>query len=319
MRRFRAHAFSPVPQELQLARLDSLATSSPELKDKLSPKVASSTALMHPTAAFSLLTALSTPDLASVPTLTINCGFRSYLDQLKLFRRYLSRTRNYEKTIARVAPPLYSQHHTGLAVDLQDFPVEQSSVLRQYGFYQSKCRVTGIIEEPWHWFFSATALHTVEHLTDYNPDTLNRNYFRFCTLLDVVKISRDSYLAELECICSSYGILSGTGFSNTVQFLGEIIEQNGIVAPKSVDEAIFLSHLLFSLVPGETSMPIKILQSMLNIIGYRISESGFFGKTTDEYLGDSASHTTVFILVIVVLRSLVRSQILPKLLVGIRL
>jgi D-alanyl-D-alanine carboxypeptidase len=96
-------------------------------------------------------------------------GFRTIEYQEKLFQAQIKR-RGSEKEAAKLsAPPGYSEHHTGLAIDLangknigQDVKYEfaQSDAFRwmalhgkEYGFEMSfpQGNTQGVSYEPWHW------------------------------------------------------------------------------------------------------------------------------------------------------------------------
>lgn len=98
-------------------------------------------------------------------------GFRSVVQQEKLYKAQIQR-RGSEPLAAKVsAPPGYSEHHTGYAVDLADgnYPKEDISFkfaeteafrwlklhAREFGFELSfpKNNSQGVSYEPWHWRF----------------------------------------------------------------------------------------------------------------------------------------------------------------------
>jgi zinc D-Ala-D-Ala carboxypeptidase len=98
-------------------------------------------------------------------------GFRSVTQQEKLYKAQIQR-KGSETSAAKVsAPPGYSEHHTGYAVDLADgnYPQEDISFkfaeteasrwlnlhAREFGFELSfpKNNSQGVSYEPWHWRF----------------------------------------------------------------------------------------------------------------------------------------------------------------------
>lgn len=102
-------------------------------------------------------------------TLRLISGFRSIQDQEKLFQKQIQR-RGSEKAAAKLsAPPGYSEHHTGYAIDIGDeqqpstdlkFEFENTEAYRwltlyagNYGFELSFPRNNrqGVSFEPWHW------------------------------------------------------------------------------------------------------------------------------------------------------------------------
>jgi D-alanyl-D-alanine carboxypeptidase len=97
-------------------------------------------------------------------------GFRSASDQQKLFAKAVRKYRSQERAARWVAPPGYSEHHTGLAVDIGDRAhpkcdaepcFERTSAYRwlvrnaaQFGFKTSfPAGGSKIRFEPWHWKF----------------------------------------------------------------------------------------------------------------------------------------------------------------------
>lgn len=99
-------------------------------------------------------------------------GFRSYLHQMVLIERHLKIERELEEILTQIAIPGFSEHHSGLAVDVhadgknvldEDFELTSEFKWLQknasrFNFYLSYPRGNdqGIIYEPWHWTFSDT-------------------------------------------------------------------------------------------------------------------------------------------------------------------
>lgn len=98
-------------------------------------------------------------------------GFRNIADQEKLFERQIEK-RGSPKAAAKLsAPPGYSEHHTGYAIDLTDgnfpkrditFDFAQTDAFKwlelhakEFGFEMSfpKGNLQGVSYEPWHWRF----------------------------------------------------------------------------------------------------------------------------------------------------------------------
>ena len=98
-------------------------------------------------------------------------GFRSVTQQEKLYKAQIQR-KGSEASAAKVsAPPGYSEHHTGYAIDLADgnYPKEDISFkfteteasrwlklhAREFGFELSfpENNSQGVSYEPWHWRF----------------------------------------------------------------------------------------------------------------------------------------------------------------------
>lgn len=98
-------------------------------------------------------------------------GYRSHDYQLGIFRRKLARGQTVEEILSVNAAPGFSEHHSGLAMDIGtpgEPPAEESfeataafAWLREhagdFGFAMSYPRDNphGIVYEPWHWRFEA--------------------------------------------------------------------------------------------------------------------------------------------------------------------
>jgi D-alanyl-D-alanine carboxypeptidase len=103
--------------------------------------------------------------------LTPISGFRSVADQKKLFERQIQRQGSPQAAERLSAPPGFSEHHTGYALDISDskhpetdlkLAFEYTKAYRwlkahaaQYGFELSfpKNNLQGVSYEPWHWRF----------------------------------------------------------------------------------------------------------------------------------------------------------------------
>lgn len=98
-------------------------------------------------------------------------GYRSHDYQLGIFERKLARGLGVDEILTVNAAPGYSEHHSGLALDIgapDEPPAEESfehtpafawlcSNAAGHGFVMSYPRDNphGIVYEPWHWAFSA--------------------------------------------------------------------------------------------------------------------------------------------------------------------
>lgn len=98
-------------------------------------------------------------------------GFRSIADQEKLFQAQIQHRGSPEEAAKVSAPPGYSEHHTGYAIDLADghFPRDDitykfaetsafqwlSLHAEEFGFEMSflENNAQGVSYEPWHWRF----------------------------------------------------------------------------------------------------------------------------------------------------------------------
>ncbi|MBN2227484.1 MAG: M15 family metallopeptidase [candidate division Zixibacteria bacterium] len=96
---------------------------------------------------------------------TVKSGYRSPAYQRSLIKRRLDSGAVYTEVLKIVAPPGYSEHHTGRALDLAipDSPFYHS---RTYQWLKTHARDFGFVEtyprsdstvmhwEPWHWYYS---------------------------------------------------------------------------------------------------------------------------------------------------------------------
>lgn len=97
--------------------------------------------------------------------LIVKSGFRSVGYQKKLIKKRIEKGESFEYIITYVAPPGYSEHHTGLAVDLTT-PDEKYSNSKAYLWLKKNASKFGFIEsypkgnntlktwEPWHWYYT---------------------------------------------------------------------------------------------------------------------------------------------------------------------
>jgi zinc D-Ala-D-Ala carboxypeptidase len=101
-------------------------------------------------------------------------GYRSYQDQEELFNKQIAKHGSRLEASRLSAPPGYSEHHTGYALDIGDMKnqketltisFEQGNAFRwlqqnasAYGFELSFPRnnIMNVSYEPWHWRFVGT-------------------------------------------------------------------------------------------------------------------------------------------------------------------
>lgn len=111
---------------------------------------------------------------ASGVDLTLISGFRPIAEQKKLFLKQISKRGSKEEAARLSAPPGYSEHHTGYALDIGEgenidtflkLDFEYTKAYRwlinnahKYGFELSfpKNNLQGVSYEPWHWRFVRT-------------------------------------------------------------------------------------------------------------------------------------------------------------------
>ncbi len=100
-------------------------------------------------------------------TILLVSGYRGYMDQIDLIRRKLGAGRTMESVLATTAAPGFSQHHSGLAIDVatpgtrpvtEDFEHSEAfSWMRtnadRFDFRMPYGRDNryGFVYEPWHW------------------------------------------------------------------------------------------------------------------------------------------------------------------------
>lgn len=121
-------------------------------------------------------------------------GFRSIADQEKLFERQIQRQGSEAAAAQLSAPPGYSEHHTGFALDIGDGTRPETDVkfefetTKAYQWLQTNGRrygaelsfppnnIQGVSFEPWHWRFSgsayAAAVFSVAHTLTGQSGTL---------------------------------------------------------------------------------------------------------------------------------------------------
>lgn len=113
-------------------------------------------------------------------------GFRSVNDQKELFDKQVQKLGSEEKAAKLSAPPGFSEHHTGYAIDIgdrnqpeKDLKVAFESTTaydwltnnaRNYGFELSFPRnnAQGVNFEPWHWRYIGTSRAAVQFASARN-------------------------------------------------------------------------------------------------------------------------------------------------------
>jgi zinc D-Ala-D-Ala carboxypeptidase len=134
---------------------------------------------------------MKTDAAAAGVSLVAISGFRSISDQEKLFERQIQRQGNENAASKLSAPPGYSEHHTGFALDIGDGSRPETDVkfefenTKAYQWLQANGRrygaeisfpannIQGVSFEPWHWRFTsspyATAIFSVAHTLAGEP------------------------------------------------------------------------------------------------------------------------------------------------------
>jgi D-alanyl-D-alanine carboxypeptidase len=125
---------------------------------------------LHPDAAAALKSMIDAARADGVWIVLVS-GFRDLATQHRLFEDRAAAHGSVEHAARSVAPPGYSEHHTGYAIDVTDasglgfYAFEQTEAFRwmqthahEFGFELSfpKNNPQGIDYEPWHWRFVAS-------------------------------------------------------------------------------------------------------------------------------------------------------------------
>jgi UDP-N-acetylmuramoyl-tripeptide--D-alanyl-D-alanine ligase len=257
---------------------------------------------LHPLAASSLTAAAQYHSADSRQVLAINSAYRSLETQHRLFRNMLLKTRDFSRTIRRVAPPGWSEHHTGLAIDLNN-PVETVSALLPYFGWEQSFPETGsspIQHEPWHWrFVGAPAIRQVltqrngsdrhiaigrQNLSKYNEIDFSRE---FLGLLPPKRTPRDPFLTMAEYLlelrrplprmdCTDY---RGALFETATAAL-KTLEITGAESPQAVLLAL---AVLVPLLPRDRSERVLDFQKNLARLGlFQHAATRFYGPQTME-------------------------------------
>lgn len=124
--------------------------------------------LMQPAAAHAW-TAMKQAASQDNVMLEIVSSFRTIERQIEIIRYKLDRNMPIEKILALSAPPGYSEHHTGRAIDINtpgciatEEEFENTEAFRWLNVYAGRFGFTlsyprdnplGFIYEPWHWCF----------------------------------------------------------------------------------------------------------------------------------------------------------------------
>ena len=98
-------------------------------------------------------------------TLIVDSGYRSANFQIRIIKRRMEQGDSFERVMKFVAPPGYSQHETGRAVDLVPSEVRFAKT-KTYEWLQENAGKFGFAEtypediepksrwEPWHWYYT---------------------------------------------------------------------------------------------------------------------------------------------------------------------
>lgn len=230
-------------------------------------------------------------------TLRFHWGYRSISEQYCLFKRALLHHKNFQKAIKRVAPAYHSEHHTGLAIDIQNLYPEANKYLPLWGWELSYPlnQSIGTIHEPWHFRFigkkviaKAMAGENLDpqlaKIAKTNESTYadvdNSHVFHVGSTAasEAPDFSVFLYLFLKEKQTGDYQDFEGC-FSRFVR----LIRNRDIEQINSLDQLhCALEHLL-TLIPGDKSPEVLSLQGSLAKFGlFRVTPTGYFGSITKE-------------------------------------
>ena len=118
----------------------------------------------------------------------VKSGFRSYPYQAQIFARRMNEGESFERVARDVAPPGYSEHMLGTALDLvtDTTPFAFSKAYKwlkanaeKYGFIESypKDSESGFSWEPWHWRYAGSDADTLKAVEAGFPN-LSQNFLQ---------------------------------------------------------------------------------------------------------------------------------------------
>ena len=156
----------PIPDRWCGQKIDSLLIADPKTLVRLSSEFCWQDYRIYLTkSARDALTEMADAAKKDNVSLLVQSSYRSARYQRTIIKRRLDEGQELSTVLQFVAPPGYSEHETGRAVDFKspDGPFEKSNVYAwlksngtKFGFIESLPEEnTGSIPwEPWHWFFN---------------------------------------------------------------------------------------------------------------------------------------------------------------------
>lgn len=234
--------------------------------------------------------------------LRFHYGYRSVSQQYCIFKRALLKCKNFEDVIKRVAPAYYSEHHTGLAVDIQNIYDVANEVLPFWGWelsYPLKY-ATGILHKPWHFRFVGRTAIDVALAREYVDQDLaaigdenklsfanvdNSDYFssRFSSSSEILDWSLFHYLVVGKNISDYH-----CGDQSCLDYYLGFVNKNGISGITSCEQLFLTLEYLLTLIPGEKSREVMNLQALLAKLGlFKVNPTGFFGSITKASVKDA--------------------------------
>lgn len=216
----------------------------------------------------------------------INSGYRSYCSQLKLYIRILHEKQDLDQTIQRAAPPLYSEHHSGLALDCSNLTDENIKVLTNHGFIKSKSQKAKSIDEYWHWVHEK-AFKQYQHKAFHGGSNNGINYSSVPSIGEIQR-NREGAIRDLELFHN----LSNETNNNTAELLLENTKREFNI--KNIDDQIFHTQLLSIVLPGTLSPTIKTIQKLLIELGYDTLATGLYGNKTNAALKEFCKNERIY-------------------------
>ena len=230
-------------------------------------------------------------------TLRFHWGYRSISEQYRLFKKALLHHKDFEQAIKRVAPAYYSEHHTGLAIDIQNLYPEANKYLPLWGWELSypTDQSIGTIHEPWHFRFVGQKVIAKAIAGDNLDSRLTKiAKANASTYADVdhsdIFLTDSAAASEVPDFSTFLYLLldekqagDDQAFKNCLSHFSRFVRNRNIGRIASLEQLhCALEHLL-ALVPGERSPEVLSLQGSLAKFGlFRVTPTGYFGSITKE-------------------------------------
>jgi UDP-N-acetylmuramoyl-tripeptide--D-alanyl-D-alanine ligase len=265
--------------------------------------VARSNIRLQANAALALTNAAQCLYDATGAVMHFDSGFRSIEDQIRAFRSALIRSGDFSRTIARVAPPGYSEHHTGLAVDLSNEIEGAADLLPFFGWELSfpKNNNQGIRYEPWHWRFIGTPAiaraltsqklgnslyrsHGIINIEKYGQLSPSLHSVSAVASVEAVK---DPCLYIAECLLELDNLVPEITRYNYRQIIMEkgsaFMQSLGISGTESQDALVLACEILTALLPTDRSARVLEMQRQMARLGiFQSTATGYYGSKTSE-------------------------------------
>ncbi|MEA1052782.1 Mur ligase family protein [Lamprobacter modestohalophilus] len=256
---------------------------------------------LHPLAASSLTKAAQWIDANCGHALKANWGYRSLEEQHRLFRNRLLKG-DFNQAIQRVAPPGWSEHHTGLVVDLDDSGECVTGQLPYFGWEQFFPETTAlpIQHEPWHWrFVGAPVIQKALATTNSRESSFeigHQNLHQYQEI-DFTKVflgappparwPRDPYLLMAEYLLELGHRIPPVRSTDYRRVLLEAaistLKAQKIEGADSPQAVLLALAVLVPLLPNDRSERVMDFQKHLARLGiFQQAATGFFGPQTME-------------------------------------